>query len=797
MTVISKYIEYLLNTLSSELFDNSCRLGWLNIANEFADIQSKETIAEVILSNDSKTCDYSIRVDTDYEKVREYWLELDHDQCQEVPIIPCYFIDASHVVSGENNAWVYTDALPHFLSEPVIAQLKPKLDTCINALPRGSNLFQLGVMSGRGEKSIRVFTDRLYPDEVLNYLHNVGWAGNFATLQDLLRQIAPFTEDGQFLLDFDVFEYSISEKLGINFGITNTIKKVTLFLDHLIETGLCTPNKKRGVLHWLEAPPNATPYIQNDISHYKIPFIDGQAMSAKAYLRQGTDYYQRPQPIQYHRPALMNLELTSRCPLRCPQCYCNLESGRDMPKETALYWIKQAAEEGVDTINLSGGETMCYPYLYDIVSEAAKHIREVNIAISGAAFTEQSLQKLTDAGVTSIYVSLNGSSEEINVKSRDGYALAIQALALLQDAKFPHIGINWVMHRNNAEDFINLITLAERYNVHEITILSFKPDAQGNLTTMPTREQMDDISKFIRSYKGPIMIVVEECFSQLRAVNGKRFLANLNTGIERGCGAGRDGFSVAIDGSLTPCRHLYNQTEKFDTIASYWEQSPILQKLRSLVPDPHSSCGVCQYKKNCLPCIAVSESLEDTLSMDGNHCPINLSDKIILIDENDIEIGNCDKTETHEKALLHRAFSIFIYHEDKMLIQQRAFGKYHSGGLWANACCSHPRFGENLADATKRRLHDELGIPLSDITNNDIKEIFSFTYKATFENGLTEHELDHVFVLNYSGKIDLNKEEIETIKWISFTELKEDLDYHPEKYAIWFQIAAPDVINIL
>ena len=161
---------------------------------------------------------------------------------------------------------------------------------------------------------------------------------------------------------------------------------------------------------------------------------------------------------------------------------------------------------------------------------------------------------------------------------------------------------------------------------------------------------------------------------------------------------------------------------------------------------------------------------------------------VILVDEKDNEIGSMEKIEAHEKALLHRAFSIFVFNKKgEMMLQQRAFSKYHSPGLWTNTCCSHPRPGETLDEATSRRIVEEMGFQC------EMKELFSFIYKAAFDHGLTEHELDHVFIGKYNDIPYINPEEVEAWKWIKLDELLEDVKQHPDRYTVWFKIALKEM----
>lgn len=167
-------------------------------------------------------------------------------------------------------------------------------------------------------------------------------------------------------------------------------------------------------------------------------------------------------------------------------------------------------------------------------------------------------------------------------------------------------------------------------------------------------------------------------------------------------------------------------------------------------------------------------------------------EQVILVDENDQPIGEMEKMEAHKKGVLHRAFSVFIFNKkNELMIQQRALTKYHSPGLWTNTCCSHPREGEKTIDAAHRRLIEEMGFDC------EIKEIFSFTYKADVGQGLTEHEFDHVFVGNFNADPKINPDEVNDWKFVSMAEIKKDMTRSPEKYTVWFRIAFDEVMENL
>lgn len=166
-------------------------------------------------------------------------------------------------------------------------------------------------------------------------------------------------------------------------------------------------------------------------------------------------------------------------------------------------------------------------------------------------------------------------------------------------------------------------------------------------------------------------------------------------------------------------------------------------------------------------------------------------DDLILVDLEDNPIGYMEKAEAHRLCRLHRAFSVFIVDGNRMLLQQRNKSKYHSGGLWANACCSHPRRGEELDIAVHRRMQEELGIDC------ELNEVFQFVYCSKYKEDLYEYEYDHVFIGNYAGDIHFEPEEIETTEWVNITELKKRLLETPWIFSSWFMIAAPKVIAIL
>jgi len=160
-----------------------------------------------------------------------------------------------------------------------------------------------------------------------------------------------------------------------------------------------------------------------------------------------------------------------------------------------------------------------------------------------------------------------------------------------------------------------------------------------------------------------------------------------------------------------------------------------------------------------------------------------MEENVILVDVLDNQLGLMPKMEAHEKAVLHRAFSVFIFNDKgELMLQQRAAHKYHSPLLWTNTCCSHQRDGESNIEAGKRRLIEEMGF------KTNLKEIFSFVYKAPFDNGLTEHELDHVMIGNFNGVPKINPDEVASFKWMTLEAVIKDIELQPNIYTAWFKI---------
>jgi isopentenyl-diphosphate delta-isomerase len=167
-----------------------------------------------------------------------------------------------------------------------------------------------------------------------------------------------------------------------------------------------------------------------------------------------------------------------------------------------------------------------------------------------------------------------------------------------------------------------------------------------------------------------------------------------------------------------------------------------------------------------------------------------MEETVILVDHNDREVGGAEKLQAHREGSLHRAFSVFVFNSrGELLLQQRARAKYHSGGLWTNTCCSHPRLGEGTEEAAHRRLVEEMGFDC------ELEEAFHFTYRVEFGDGLVEHEFDHVFLGRFDGAPTPDPQEVGDWKWADTEALEKDLGENPGRYAHWFKLALPQVLS--
>ena len=319
----------------------------------------------------------------------------------------------------------------------------------------------------------------------------------------------------------------------------------------------------------------------------------------------------------------MNIEVTTNCPLRCPQCYCSLYGGKNIDKTRAIQIIKQAKELGLEHVEFSGGETLCYPYLTDLITFASGLGIETSVSLSGWNFNNEILQRLIESGISTIYVSLNGPTKEINLETRDGFEYAIRALEILHSKHFSSVIINWVMHRSNADVLPKMVDIGQKYGVEAILIIEPHPTYTGEMVTYPTKEQLFKVADLVRHHSGEPQLWVHHCFSPLLALSSEnRLWGNSNRGIYKGCSAGLASISIDVDGKFIPCRHL-PMPEEYENVQDYWQFSSVLNQIRTIAEQKRSEpCSLCKLNRYCRPCLAHYQGNEGNLRSTPEHCAI-------------------------------------------------------------------------------------------------------------------------------------------------------------------------------
>ena len=323
-------------------------------------------------------------------------------------------------------------------------------------------------------------------------------------------------------------------------------------------------------------------------------------------------------PLRSYRvPKLIHFEVTSRCLLRCPQCYNYLSPKQDLQLETIYSYLEEAAEWGVFYIALSGGEPLLYPHLTEVVKRIKELGMKSMIATSGLGLAEQRLNELANAGLGWVWISLNGSTDQVHSLSRDGYQEGIQALELLKQTSMIY-GINWVARRDNAQDFPAMVALAHQYGVKAINILRLKPDAGSYIKNYLTDGEFTGLADYVKTYSDDqVAIWVETCFSALRTYT----FGDKSSGIEAGCSAGRDSIAVDVEGKLRPCRHL-KYPESYTSLKDYWLESERLYQLRTTEENVAEPCKSCTYMPHCRSCRASCQAMYGSFYAGEERCPL-------------------------------------------------------------------------------------------------------------------------------------------------------------------------------
>lgn len=317
------------------------------------------------------------------------------------------------------------------------------------------------------------------------------------------------------------------------------------------------------------------------------------------------------------RVQIVMIELTTRCPLRCPQCYCDLANGMDIDLDILRSLLTEAAEKGAELIGLSGGEPTMYPHILETIQFINATGMKSTMATSGWGLTGERLREYYDSGLSLLSISINGSTKEIHGLSRDGYEYALSAMETLRVSGLPY-AVNWVARKDNVYDFPNVVELARKYGAQLVEILRLKPDSTGDISNCLEGDGFSFLVDYLDAYahEGPLLYI-EACYANLRASVRN---ANIRGNQYIGCQAGRSVIAVNARGQLKPSPHLQFPETRF-TIGEYFNQSVTVRRLRGMDRRTGRPCSNCAKRVVCRPCRSMCLELYGDLSSGDLRCP--------------------------------------------------------------------------------------------------------------------------------------------------------------------------------
>ena len=315
-------------------------------------------------------------------------------------------------------------------------------------------------------------------------------------------------------------------------------------------------------------------------------------------------------------PESIHIDITTFCPLNCPQCYKDTSKNIEMPFGKFSDIIDRAKALKVFQIALGGGEPLTVGNLPAFVKKVVSCKMSCTITTSGCGLTEELLDELRESGINHIQVSLNGSTKEINSYSRDGFDEAVSSLNILSGSSV-QFGINLVARRDNVKDFENIVNYAKELKADNINILRYKPSVREDYgKNLLTKEDFNLLVAAIRKVRG-IKIKIDSAFSNILC----HIYGNRINPINCGCGAGRRFMMIDPLGRFKPCSHMSLVSEEQDML-QYWLNSPDIAKLRQIEECIYGDCKHCSYLKVCRGCRAICERLQNDINAGEINCPV-------------------------------------------------------------------------------------------------------------------------------------------------------------------------------
>ena len=589
------FLDHLRRHPIPEIMDEVCDAALSAILREYGNIITHGAGLEVRLGEETRYVDFIMSIDhDDIPHIKSLWYEIDYVEFQKAhemgtKIMPCLFANTDF---GKDSRDKWDEFLPVFLGRTRAKRLRPTFDHVLELLPEGAFPKQVGTMTSRGELHIMRLVI-MFPDwdSIPTGLAAIGWQGDPVSLRDALE---PWRQTERIAVNIDLGEMGVLPKIGIEvFSRWRHPLIVDKAIARLTAAGLCLSSKAEDLRRWIRMRPEGAPFIQTLIAYFKLNYKDGKIIEAKAYLEQ-SPYVHHHYFDAYERPVYVEIMVKDK---------------KDtLHIDTAMKWIYECGEKRVREVRITGDVTQ-YEHLEHIL-EACKRKKDSEekkiraVVELDRGVPPQWIEKTMNAGADGFII-------DINDPAADG--AAVWTLKTLCGKGGKNTRARWFMHFDNARKIEKVIHLAEKLGVKELMVTGMIPT---KCRQMPTREQMFQAAETIKNWRIEhekeeefMELTVESCFSPLRALlEGGDSKKNGNRGIERGCTAGRDHFCVLPSGKVAPCACLSCE-ENCDSLVAYWEESPVLKKLRE--DDCAEGCKTCEYRRRCLPCPAVSS------------CPVN------------------------------------------------------------------------------------------------------------------------------------------------------------------------------
>ena len=571
---VKEFLAHLRRQSVSEIISDECLAAFSNVEAQYGNEITYVSGFEIRLGSPARYVDYILTAEEENIPFVDFiWVEIDYEQfAADKEIEPCFFVNVTPKNGDYTEFW--DKVLPIFMGEQRARKLRPPLDNLTANLPKDASIKQIGTMTGRGELDIMRLAVILRKwEDICPALEKIGWKGD---IKALWAAIEPWHENFSVALTFDLSEKGVHDKMGFElFPRWRHPLLVDRFIARLERSGLCLKSKGDALRRWIRILPDAEPFIQTDIHYFKLNYLDGKIIEAKAYIEQKPcilhHYFSN-----YYRPLYVEFILK--------------DEKNTLPIGTAMKYLYDCEAEKIRRVHFLG-DIGNYEHLDRLSSECKESGIIATVELSGK-ITRKQLKDMIAAGASEFIAEIEN----------------ISALKILQELNFANVRAKWFIDDENFRDLEQKVEIAESLGVKELIITGMKPhDVKKSI---PSREALEQTANFINAYeKNPaqMKLSVEPCFSVLKAfMGGEDPKKNPNRGINRGCTAGRNHFCITATGKFSPCSFIPDA--EATSITDYWEKSSTLKNFRALEENHKELCKNCCYKRRCLPCPALIQS---------------------------------------------------------------------------------------------------------------------------------------------------------------------------------------------